>query len=203
LVPGDIVLLQSGDKVPADLRLLTARNLRIDESALTGESEAVEKSNRLTASDAVIAERFCMAYSGTLIVYGQGTGIVVATGESTEIGCISRMLVQIDKLNTPLLRKIADFGHRLAIATLLLAIVVFTYSLFFQGYGIGEIFLATFGMAVAAIPEELPPIITIALALGVQSMARHAATAKIHRSNGIFGSPESRKSAQPGSVCLP
>lgn len=175
LVPGDIVLLQSGDKVPADLRLLTVRNLRIDEAALTGESEAVEKYNRLTAPDAVIAERFCMAYSGTLIVYGQGTGVVVATGESTEIGCISRMLAQIEKLNTPLLRKIADFGRRLAIATLLLAIVVFTYGLFFQGYGIGEIFLATVGMAVAAIPEELPPIMTIALALGVQSMARHQA----------------------------
>ncbi len=172
LVPGDIVLLQSGDKVPADLRLLNCKTLRIEEAALTGESEAVEKSIHAVDAVAGIGDRFCMAYSGTLVVYGQGMGVVVATSDHTEIGRISQMLEQIDKLTTPLLRKIASFGRWLASLTLVLSVTVFTYGLLFHDYSIGEMFLATVGMAVAAIPEELPPILTIALALGVQSMAR-------------------------------
>ncbi|AEJ02896.1 ATPase, P-type (transporting), HAD superfamily, subfamily IC [Nitrosomonas sp. Is79A3] len=175
LVPGDIVLLQSGDKVPADLRLLNCKNLRIEEAALTGESEAVEKSIHAVDAVTAIGDRFCMAYSGTLVVYGQGMGVVVATSDHTEIGHISQMLEQIDKLTTPLLRKIAKFGRWLASVTLVLAVTVFTFGLLFHDYSIGEMFLATVGMAVAAIPEELPPILTIALALGVQSMARNHA----------------------------
>jgi magnesium-transporting ATPase (P-type) len=175
LVPGDIVMLQSGDKVPADLRLLNEKNLRIDEAALTGESIAVDKTNQAVAEVSAIGDRFCMAYSGTLVVYGQGMGVVVATSSHTEIGRISQMLEQVDKLTTPLLRKIASFGHRLAIVTLVLAVTIFTYGLVFQDYSVGEMFLAAIGMAIAVIPEELPPIMTIALALGVQSMARRSA----------------------------
>lgn len=175
LVPGDIVLLQSGDKVPADLRLIDCKNLRIDEAALTGESEAVEKSIHAVAEVTAIGDRFCMAYSGTLVVYGQALGIVVATGELTEMGRISQMLEQVDKLTTPLLRKIANFGRWLAAVVLVLAATIFAYGLLFQQYSLGEMFLAAVGLAIAAIPEELPPIMTIVLALGVQNMARRSA----------------------------
>ena len=111
LVVGDIVLLQSGDKVPADLRLFQVKNLRIEEAALTGESEAVEKSIEAVSEQAVIGDRFNMAYSSTLVVYGQGMGVVVATSDKTEIGRISRLLEQVDTLETPLLRKMASFGR--------------------------------------------------------------------------------------------
>ncbi len=175
LVPGDIVLLQSGDKVPADIRLLSCKNLRIEEAALTGESVAVEKS--IPAVDAVtaIGDRFCMAYSGTLVVYGQGTGVVVATGQHTEIGRISQMIAQVDKLVSPLLRQMAIFGRWLTIAILLLALSIFVYGFLLHDYPLGEIFMAAVSMAIAAIPEGLPAIMTITLALGVQNMARRSA----------------------------
>lgn len=175
LVPGDIVLLQSGDKVPADIRLLSCKNLRIEEAALTGESVAVEKS--IPAVDAVtaIGDRFCMAYSGTLVVYGQGMGVVVATGQDTEIGRISQMIAQVDKLVSPLLRQMAIFGRWLTIAILFLAVSIFVYGFLLHDYPLGEIFMAAVSMAIAAIPEGLPAIMTITLALGVQNMARRSA----------------------------
>ncbi|MGZ0018446.1 cation-transporting P-type ATPase [Nitrosomonas sp. wSCUT-2] len=175
LVPGDIVLLQSGDKVPADMRLLSCKNLRVDEAILTGESQAVEKGIEPVLESVTVGDRFCMAYSGTLVVYGQAAGVVVATGYHTEIGRISTMLEQVNKLSTPLLRKIADFGFRLAAVTFVLVLVVILYGLLAHDYGIDELFMAAVGIAVAVIPEELPPIMTITLALGVQRMARHNA----------------------------
>ncbi|SEG12102.1 cation-transporting P-type ATPase [Nitrosomonas ureae] len=175
LVPGDMVLLQSGDKVPADIRLLSCKNLRIEEAALTGESLAVEKS--ISAVDAVtaIGDRFCMAYSGTLVVYGQGMGVVVATGQHTEIGRISQMIAQVDKLVSPLLRQMAVFGRWLTVVILLLAVSLFVYGFLLRDYPLGEIFMAAVSMAIAAIPEGLPAIMTITLALGVQNMARRSA----------------------------
>jgi magnesium-transporting ATPase (P-type) len=134
LVPGDIVLLQSGDKVPADLRLLHCKNLRIEEAALTGESQAVEKSISAVEAVTAIGDRFCMAYSGTLVVYGQGTGIVVATGQQTEIGRISQMIAQVDKLTSPLLRQMAIFARWLTLVVLLLAAGIFVYGLLWQDY---------------------------------------------------------------------
>jgi len=175
LVPGDIALLQSGDKVPADLRLLNVKNLRIEEAALTGESEPVEKSIAVAPELAAIGDRFCMAYSSTLVVYGQGMGVVVDTGDHTEIGRISAMLEQVQEITTPLLRQMEGFGRWLTLAIMLLAAATFAFGMLRHGYAAGDMFLAAVSMAVAAIPEGLPAIITITLALGVQRMARRNA----------------------------
>jgi magnesium-transporting ATPase (P-type) len=175
LVPGDVVLLASGDKVPADLRLMECRNLRIEEAALTGESEPVEKSVAPVDAEAALGDRFCMAYSGTLVAYGQGSGVVVATGDSTEIGRISGMLAEVQEVATPLLRQLASFGRLLSAAILALAGATFAFGMIVHGFAAGEMFLAAVGLAVAAIPEGLPAIMTITLAIGVQRMARRNA----------------------------
>ncbi len=171
LVPGDIVLLASGDKVPADLRLLNSKNLRIEEAALTGESTAVEKSIAAVDAQAVLGDRYCMAYSSTLVVYGQGTGVVVATADNTEIGRISAMLQEVKTMTTPLLRQMEVFGRWLTIAILALAAVTFLIGWLVHHFALGDMFLAAVSMAVAAIPEGMPAVLTITLALGVQRMA--------------------------------
>ncbi len=175
VVPGDIVFLASGDKVPADLRLLEVRSLRMEEAALTGESVPVEKAADAVAADASLGDRSSMAYSGTLVAYGQATGVVVATGAATEIGRISAMLGTVEELTTPLLRQLALFGHWLTWAILLVAGVAFAFGILIRDYTAGEMFLAAVGLAVAAIPEGLPAIMTITLAIGVQRMARRNA----------------------------
>ena len=175
LVPGDIVLLQSGDKVPADLRLLSVKNLRIEEAALTGESTAVEKNNSAVDAQAVLADRYCMAYSSTLVVYGQCAGVVVATADNTEIGRISAMLEEVQSLTTPLLRQMAVFGRWLTVAILALAAITFLFGWLVHQFNIADMFLAAVSMAVAAIPEGLPAVLTITLALGVQRMAKRSA----------------------------
>lgn len=172
LVPGDIVLLQSGDKVPADLRLFKTRELRIDESILTGESVPVDKSVQMVNSEATIGDRKCMSYSGTLVTYGQGQGVVVATGDRTEIGRISGLLRQVHTLVTPLLRQMSVFGKWLTIAIMVIAAATFAYGVLFHNYPTDEMFLAAVGLAVAGIPEGLPAILTITLAIGVQRMAK-------------------------------
>lgn len=171
LVPGDLVLLASGDKVPADLRLIEMRSLRIEEAALTGESEPVEKSPDAVAEDAPIGDRACMAYSGTLVVFGQGKGVVVATGDATEIGRIGRMLAEVVSVETPLFKKMAVFGRWLTVGVLALAVLTVAFGMLVHGQSAGEMFLAAVGLAVAAIPEGLPAIMTITLAIGVQRMA--------------------------------
>ena len=175
LVPGDIVFLQSGDKVPADLRLLKVKDLRIEEAALTGESVPVEKHVKRVPEATSLGDRKGMVYSGTLVNYGTGTGVVVATGDATEIGRISAMLARVQTLTTPLLRKIGEFGSRLSIAIITGAVGVFLFGVLFREYDIGDMFLASVGLAVAAIPEGLPAIMTITLAMGVQAMARRHA----------------------------
>ncbi|MDH4359866.1 MAG: cation-transporting P-type ATPase [Nitrospirota bacterium] len=175
LVPGDIVFLQSGDKVPADLRLLKVKDLRIEEAALTGESVPVEKHMKPVLETAPIGDRRGMAYSGTLVSYGTGTGVVVATGDATEIGRISSMLARVQTLTTPLLRKIAEFGTRLSIAIITGGVGIFLFGVLFREYRMSDMFLASVGLAVAAIPEGLPAIMTITLAIGVQAMARRHA----------------------------
>jgi magnesium-transporting ATPase (P-type) len=172
LIPGDVVLLQSGDKVPADLRLFKIRELRIDEAMLTGESMPVEKSTQPVAEQATIGDRKCLAYSGTLVTFGQGQGVVIATGERSEIGRISSLLTQVQVLTTPLLRQMADFARWLTITIGIIATATFAYGVMFRDYSAGEMFLAAVGLAVAGIPEGLPAIMTITLALGVQRMAR-------------------------------
>ncbi len=174
-VPGDIVLLQSGDKVPADLRLFRVKGLQIQESVLTGESMAVEKITDPVAQETVIGDHRCMAYSGTLVTHGQGAGVVVATGEQTEIGRISTLVSEVESVTTPLLRQMAQFGRWLTLAILGIAIVTFAFGSLVRDYAVAEMFLAAVSLAVAAIPEGLPAIMTITLAIGVQRMARRNA----------------------------
>ena len=174
LVPGDIVLLASGDKVPADLRLLQSRNLQIDESALTGESMPVEKQSGELAHDIVLAERTNMAYSSSLVTYGTGVGVVTETGDATEIGRISELIASAEVLATPLTRKMARFSHLLLYAILALAGLTFAVGIWHGGSAV-EMFMAVVAMAVAMIPEGLPAVLTITLAIGVARMAkRHA-----------------------------
>jgi magnesium-transporting ATPase (P-type) len=175
LVPGDIVLLQSGDKVPADLRLFRVKGFQIQESVLTGESMAVEKITDPVAQESVIGDRRCMAYSGTLVTHGQGSGVVVATGAQTEIGRISTLVSEVESVTTPLLRQMAQFGRWLTVAILGIAIITFAFGSLVRDYLIAEMFLAAVSLAVAAIPEGLPAIMTITLAIGVQRMARRNA----------------------------
>ncbi len=171
LVPGDIVVLHAGDRVPADLRLIETRNMSIDEAVLTGESVAVEKNLDAVATDADLGDRFDMAFSGTLVAYGSGRGVVVATGADTEIGRISTMLQEVEELTTPLLQQVAQFGRWLSVAIIALAALTFVVGFWFRDYGLAETFLAAVSLAVAAIPEGLPAIMTITLAIGVQRMA--------------------------------
>lgn len=175
VVPGDVVLLQSGDKVPADLRLTELRNLRIDEAALTGESEPVKKNPAVVAADAPIGDRFGMAYAGTLVTFGQGRGVVVATAVDTELGRISDMLARVENTTTPLLAKIAVFARWLTFAILALGAAMFTFSVVSARLSATEAFMAVVAIAVAAIPEGLPAIMTITLAIGVQRMAKRNA----------------------------
>lgn len=175
LVVGDVVLLSSGDKVPADLRLFQVQNLRIEEAALTGESLAVEKSIGSIAADAPLGDRYCMAYSGTLVVYGQARGLVVATGSQTELGKINSLLANVQVLSTPLLRQIDRFGRWLAVVILLLVAATFGLGTFWRGNDATEMFIMSVALTASAIPEGLPAIITIMLALGVQKMARRQA----------------------------
>jgi calcium-translocating P-type ATPase len=175
LVPGDVVMLASGDKVPADLRLLEARNLRIDEALLTGESVPAEKSVAPVEADAPLGDRACIAFSGTLVTYGHALGVVVATGAATEVGRISALLETVGEISTPLTRQLAVFGRWLTAAILLLAGATFALGYFLRGFSAADMFLAAVGIAVAAIPEALPAIMTVALAIGVRRMARRNA----------------------------
>ncbi|MEQ1602059.1 MAG: cation-transporting P-type ATPase [Methylophilaceae bacterium] len=171
LVPGDIVFLQSGDKVAADLRLIKRRDLQIDESALTGESVPVEKSTSSLPAHTVLAECSNMAYSSTLITYGTGVGVVVKTGDDTEIGRINQMIAAATELETPLTRKIAQFSRLLMWFILGLAGLTFAAG-WLRGGNLIDTFIASVALAVAAIPEGLPVAVTIALAIGVARMAK-------------------------------
>ncbi|GMV44900.1 MAG: carbonate dehydratase [Pseudomonadota bacterium] len=175
LVPGDIVLLTSGDCVPADLRLLKCRNLRVDEAALTGESVPVEKSVAAVPQDAVQAEHASMCYSGTTVTFGQGAGVVVATGGATALGRIGKLVAGVDQLATPLTRKLDQFARRITVFIIAGGALTFAFGTVVHGVDAIEIFVAVVGLAVAAIPEGLPAIVTITLALGTQAMARRHA----------------------------
>ncbi|THB68743.1 MAG: cation-transporting P-type ATPase [Desulfovibrio sp.] len=170
LVPGDIVLLRAGDKLPADVRLVSTKEMRVDESTLTGESLPVDKSPQETDQDAVLADRTCMAYAGTLVINGQGKGVVVATANDTEIGKISGMVDAAQELQTPLTRKIASFSHILLVSIICLAVASFVVGIL-RSEPATEMFMAAVALAVGAIPEGLPAAVTIILALGVSRMA--------------------------------
>lgn len=174
LVPGDIVMLASGDKVPADVRLLRVRNLQVDESALTGESLPVEKSIQVLAPDTPLAERHNMAYAGSFVTFGQGKGIVVAIANVTEVGQISQSMNNRVSLTTPLTRKFEKFSHTLIYGILALATFTFVVGLG-QGESWIQMFEAAVALSVSAIPEGLPAVVTITLAIGVNRMAKRNA----------------------------
>jgi len=175
LVPGDVVVLEPGDKVPADLRIFNAKGLQIQEAVLTGESVAVEKNSEPVTVDAVLGDRLCMVYSGTLVTSGQGHGVVVATGAHTEIGRISGMISDIENLTTPLLQQISVVSRWLTLVIMVIAALVFGYGYWLNQTPAIEMFMIVVGVAVAGIPEGLPAILTITLAIGVQRMARRNA----------------------------
>ncbi|RPI46303.1 MAG: cation-transporting P-type ATPase [Betaproteobacteria bacterium] len=175
LVPGDIVLLDAGDKVPADLRLLRAHGLQIQEAILTGESLPVEKRVQAVKPDVPLGDRACMAYSGTLVAGGQARGVVVATGAATEIGRISGLLSSVEELTTPLLKQMNTFARWLTVLILLVGALLLVYGHFVRHFPFADMFMVVVGLSVAAIPEGLPAVLTITLAIGVHAMARRNA----------------------------
>jgi len=175
LVPGDLVLLAAGDKVPADLRLVQVNTLSIQEAVLTGESLAVEKSLEPVAQAAAIGDRSCMAFSGTLVNTGQGTGVVVATGANTELGRISHLLGDVEQLSTPLLKQIAQLSRWLTGFILLAAMLILAWGYYVQDMPFAELFVIVVGLSVASIPEGLPAVLTVTMAISVQAMARRNA----------------------------
>ena len=174
LVPGDLVLLRSGDKVPADLRLLRGRELQIDESALTGESVPVAKSPDPVAEETVLADRRNIACSSSLVTHGTGGGVVIATGDRTEVGRISELIASADVLATPLTRKIAHFSGLLLWFILGLASLGMLVGML-HGETLFDMFMTAVALAVSAIPEGLPAVMTITLAIGVARMAKRRA----------------------------
>jgi magnesium-transporting ATPase (P-type) len=175
LVPGDVVLLESGDKIPADLRLIDAKNLRTEEAALTGESVPAEKSVDAVPANATVGDRESMAFSGTMVVSGRATGVVVSTGNQTELGRINQLLASVSPLETPLLRQIKKFGYAITAAIGVISVLIFAYGKWVKGMDFVELFQAVVGIAVSLIPEGLPALITITLAIGVQRMAQRNA----------------------------
>ncbi|MDD5482419.1 MAG: cation-transporting P-type ATPase [Kiritimatiellae bacterium] len=174
LVPGDIVLLQSGDSVPADLRLFAVRSLQVEEAALTGESVPAQKNVQLLPADTVLGDRRNYGFAGTLVTYGQAEGVVVATGNRTEMGRIATMISGAVDLSTPLTRKIAEFSRLLLYVILGLAALTFVVGLL-RGESVADMFMAAVALAVGAIPEGLPAAVTITLAIGVARMAKRRA----------------------------
>ena len=175
VVPGDIVLLEAGDKVPSDLRVIEARGLAAQEAILTGESVPVEKGQSPVAADAALGDRRSMLWSGTLVTQGTARGLVVATGSGTEIGRIGGLLAGVEQLTTPLVGQIDHFARWLSFLILLVAGLLLVYGYYVGHMPFSDLFMAVVGVAVAAIPEGLPAVMTITLAIGVQAMARRNA----------------------------
>src|SRR5215813_2389442 len=175
MVPGDVVLLESGDKVPADLRLGDVKNLRTEEAALTGESVPADKSIEPVSAKATVGDRASMAFSGTMVVSGRANGVVVATGKETELGRINQLLTEVSALETPLLRQIKKFGYTITAVIGVVSVLIFAYGKWVKGMDFVRLFQAVVGIAVSVIPEGLPALITITLAIGVQRMAQRNA----------------------------
>jgi magnesium-transporting ATPase (P-type) len=183
LVPGDVVLLASGDKVPADMRLVQVRSLQIEEAALTGESVPTEKALGVVAPPAGLGDRTCMTFGGTLVTYGTGTAVVVETGARTELGKISAMLKETTDLQTPLTKALGQIGKYITIAIIFISILMLAVGTYRTMGETGmelvpalrETAIFAIALAVGAIPEGLPAIVTIALAIGVPPSRRWAA----------------------------
>lgn len=171
IVPGDVVFLTSGDKIPADIRLFEVDGLKVEESPLTGESSPVEKQTEILDEDTPLGDRSNMVFSGTTVSSGTAKGIVTETGESTEIGKINRSMNEVEAIKTPLLKQTDKFGKTISVVILILAVILFILGMWIHDYEWGELLLSVISLTVASIPEGLPAILTIILALGVQSMA--------------------------------
>jgi magnesium-transporting ATPase (P-type) len=175
LVPGDVVLLESGDKIPADLRLVEVKNLRTEEAPLTGESVPIDKTTEAVSGKSTVGDREGMAFSGTLVATGRGRGIVVSTGADTELGRINQMMAGVRTLDTPLLRQIKQFGYAITAVIGVVSVLVFAYGKWVREMAFVDIFQAVVSIAVSVIPEGLPALITVTLAIGVQRMAQRNA----------------------------
>jgi Ca2+-transporting ATPase len=174
LVPGDLVVLQPGDKIPADLRLVSVKNLQVDESALTGESVATQKNTERVDADAILGDRQNMGFATTVVTYGTGKGIVVSTGDRTEVGKINETIATAEELDTPLTLKIKKFSHTLLWVILGLAVVIIAVA-YLRGESLAEAFMVAVALMVGAIPEGLQAAVTIMLAIGVGQMAKKRA----------------------------
>jgi magnesium-transporting ATPase (P-type) len=180
IVPGDLVFVEAGDRVPADMRLVRARGLMVDEAMLTGESVTAHKQEQPVTLESALGDRHSMVYSGTLVAAGQGTGVVVATGAHTEIGRISTLIDDVEQLATPLLRQIDHFGRRFTWVAIGAAAALFAFATLVRDYDWTEALIAVVALAVGVVPEGLPAVITITLAIGVQRMAaRNAVTRRL------------------------
>ncbi len=203
LVPGDIVLLEAGDVVPADMRLVEVSSLKIEEAALTGESVPVEKElTVLEAGDIGIGDRVNMAYSNSNVTYGRGKGIVVNTGMNTEVGKIAGMLANADETETPLKRNLNQLGKFLTFAILAIAVIMFFVGTVLNGRDWVEMLLTSISLAVAAIPEGLPAIVTIILALGTQVMAKRNAMIRKLPAVETLGATDIIASDKTGTLTL-
>ncbi|WP_414841139.1 cation-translocating P-type ATPase [Enterococcus saccharolyticus] len=203
LVPGDIVLLEAGDVVPADMRLIEASSLKIEEAALTGESVPVEKELvLLEGQDIGIGDRINMAYSNSNVTYGRGKGVVVNTGMNTEVGKIAGMLANADETETPLKRNLNQLGKFLTAAILIIAVIMFFVGTVLNGRDWVEMLLTSISLAVAAIPEGLPAIVTIILALGTQVMAKRNAMIRKLPAVETLGATDIIASDKTGTLTL-
>ncbi|MEG2643681.1 MAG: HAD-IC family P-type ATPase, partial [Enterococcus sp.] len=203
LVPGDIVMLEAGDVVPADLRLIEIASLKIEEAALTGESVPVEKEMVvIEGTDVGIGDRVNMAYSNSNVTYGRGKGIVVNTGMNTEVGKIAGMLAQADETETPLKTNLNQLGKFLTLAIIVIAVVMFVVGIVFNGTSWVDMLLTSISLAVAAIPEGLPAIVTIILALGTQVMAKRNSVIRKLPAVETLGSTDIIASDKTGTLTL-
>jgi len=203
LVPGDIVLLEAGDVVPADLRLLEASSLKIEEAALTGESVPVEKElTVIEGNDIGIGDRVNMAYSNSNVTYGRGKGVVVNTGMGTEVGKIAGMLASAQETETPLKRNLNELGKFLTIAIIVIAVIMFFVGTIFNNTSWVDMLLTSISLAVAAIPEGLPAIVTIILALGTQVMAKRNAVIRKLPAVETLGATDIIASDKTGTLTL-
>lgn len=175
LVPGDIVVLRAGDRIPADMRLIEAHNLRVEEAILTGESTVVDKHTDALTGDLPLGDRTNMLFSGTTVSAGGGVGVVVATGQATELGRINQMMADVETNRTPLLVQMDKLGKAIFVIILAMMAVLFVFSVLLRDMPMCELLLSLISLAVAAVPEGLPAIISIILSLGVQAMARKRA----------------------------
>jgi magnesium-transporting ATPase (P-type) len=188
LVPGDIVMLQAGDKVPADLRVIECKDLHCDEALLTGESQSATKTTAILPPETLLAERHNMAYMGTLVTQGTARGLVIHTGSRTEIGAINQLVQLVETNVTPLQRQLGKLAQQLTVAILVVTAATMLFGILVRDYTLAQMFQAAIGIAVAAIPEGLPAIVTIALALGVGRMATEHALVRRLPAVEVLGS---------------